>query len=288
MREGGEQRSSSKRLSASSLRGRAWPWVGGARGGEWVGAGTVPPRVTDIMPRWPEKKAVRRRVPTVMKPRTAITIMILVNHGKWKGFSCSSIKRGFDRVMPRCDASLRRPAMSSSENVPYESAATITRHNRTRSHAATQHATRSQRTRMHPRHKFTMPPVHCAGRPARMARYECVLPPHEHGKRRAVNVTRRPQKQGHSGGGQYHRLTPPLGTRWVHRPADPAPLFPAADGLYTGAEKARARIGVCSPPYRVPPHRPTPFFLLVDPLSCLVTRSQRLATNHPMNQSTLF
>jgi hypothetical protein len=31
----------------------------------------------------------------------------------------SSMNRGFDRVISRCEASLRRPAMSSSENVPY-------------------------------------------------------------------------------------------------------------------------------------------------------------------------
>jgi len=48
----------------------------------------APPRVTDIMPRCPEKKAVSKRVPTVRKPITAIAIIILVNHGRWNGFSC--------------------------------------------------------------------------------------------------------------------------------------------------------------------------------------------------------
>jgi hypothetical protein len=40
------------------------------------------------MPRCPEKKAVSKRVPTVRKPITAIAIIILVNHGRWNGFSC--------------------------------------------------------------------------------------------------------------------------------------------------------------------------------------------------------
>jgi len=36
-----------------------------------------------------------------------------------EGQLASSMNRGFDRVISRCDASLRRPAMSSSEKVPY-------------------------------------------------------------------------------------------------------------------------------------------------------------------------
>ena len=126
------------------------------------------PRVTDIIPRCPEKKAPSMSVPTVPKPTMARKIMTFVNQGSLKGFSCSSMKRGFERATCRedlpsaihastafhpslhtrkcikstassrienlsqgrgggktslCDASLRSPAMSSSENVPYAESA---------------------------------------------------------------------------------------------------------------------------------------------------------------------